>query len=246
MDILAGLAQQCDKVRWRGQDGFTACCVAHQDRNPSMSVTQRDGKILAYCHAGCPQNAVIAALGLLNAHRGDRPFNKRQRPTNSVTDRSASTTRRYALELWMAANTANGFSNGKQIGTHPYAIRKGIKGASGAARGVASGSLIGKDADCLVVPMRTLQGALTGVECINPDGVKQTFGNKGVLILGNDLDKTLPQLIVEGWATAVAILNIYHWHACVYACFGKSMLDRIANEVAKKYPSRRVVIGGEA
>ncbi len=162
------------------------------------------------------------------------------KPILQTTIKERPPTYPYAMQLWQSADDEG------DIASHAYAQRKGITHAAGAARVIASGSLIGKDADCLVVPMRTLQGALTGVECINPDGVKQTFGSKGVLILGNDLDKTLPQLIVEGWATAVAILNIYHWHACVYACFGKSMLDRIANEVAEKYPSRRVVIGGEA
>jgi putative DNA primase/helicase len=151
-----------------------------------------------------------------------------------------SSTQDYALQLWQAADDEG------DIASQSYAVRKGIKHAAGAARGTASGSLIGRCADCLIIPMRTLDGDLTGVECINPEGVKQTFGNKGVLILGNDLDPALPQLVVEGWATAVAILNLYQWNACVYACFGKGMLERLAVEVATKYLDRQIVIGGES
>ena len=37
-------------------------CPAHEDRNPSLSVTQRDGQVLVNCHAGCTQEAVLEAL----------------------------------------------------------------------------------------------------------------------------------------------------------------------------------------
>lgn len=37
-------------------------CPAHDDRNPSMSICERNGHLLVRCHAGCEQRAVIAAL----------------------------------------------------------------------------------------------------------------------------------------------------------------------------------------
>ena len=42
--------------------GFMACCPAHDDRNPSLSINDRDGHLLVRCHAGCSQSDVIAAL----------------------------------------------------------------------------------------------------------------------------------------------------------------------------------------
>lgn len=43
--------------------GWSAKCPAHEDRTPSLSISQgRDGKILFRCHAGCTQEDVIAAL----------------------------------------------------------------------------------------------------------------------------------------------------------------------------------------
>lgn len=39
-----------------------AKCPAHDDRNPSLSIREADGKVLFYCHAGCAQRDVIEAL----------------------------------------------------------------------------------------------------------------------------------------------------------------------------------------
>ena len=42
--------------------GWTARCPAHDDREPSLSIRDTDGKVLVRCHAGCDQRDVIAAL----------------------------------------------------------------------------------------------------------------------------------------------------------------------------------------
>ena len=50
----------------RSGDGFIACCPAHDDKNPSLSISEdENGKILVYCHAGCEQDEVIEALSEL-------------------------------------------------------------------------------------------------------------------------------------------------------------------------------------
>jgi putative DNA primase/helicase len=42
---------------------WMACCPAHEDREPSLSITDvKGGKVLVRCHAGCDQRQVIAAL----------------------------------------------------------------------------------------------------------------------------------------------------------------------------------------
>jgi AAA domain-containing protein/Toprim domain-containing protein len=45
-------------------DGWTALCPAHEDKNPSLSINVRSGRILVHCHAGCSQEEVLAALGI--------------------------------------------------------------------------------------------------------------------------------------------------------------------------------------
>ena len=43
--------------------GWMACCPAHEDREPSLSIREADsGKVLVCCHAGCEQERVIATL----------------------------------------------------------------------------------------------------------------------------------------------------------------------------------------
>jgi len=41
-----------------------ALCPAHPDKNQSLSINVCDDKILIHCHAGCSQEAVLAALGI--------------------------------------------------------------------------------------------------------------------------------------------------------------------------------------
>ena len=46
-----------------GGNGSDMChCPAHEDKNPSLSVTAGDRVPLVFCHAGCSQDAVIDAL----------------------------------------------------------------------------------------------------------------------------------------------------------------------------------------
>jgi rhodanese-related sulfurtransferase len=45
-----------------GASRHMARCPAHDDHTSSLSVAERDGKVLVYCHSGCSQTAVIEAL----------------------------------------------------------------------------------------------------------------------------------------------------------------------------------------
>ncbi|MBE9477450.1 MAG: hypothetical protein IME92_09890, partial [Proteobacteria bacterium] len=47
---------------WFGGYG-TACCPAHEDKNPSLSITDgMTGQLLLKCHAGCDYVAIRTAL----------------------------------------------------------------------------------------------------------------------------------------------------------------------------------------
>lgn len=47
---------------------WIACCPAHEDRHPSLSIRQGDdGRTLLKCHAGCTIEAICQALGLRSA-----------------------------------------------------------------------------------------------------------------------------------------------------------------------------------
>ena len=58
-DILQGLKGVA------GNGGqYTALCPAHEDKNPSLAISEKGGKILIHCHAGCPKESIVAAMGL--------------------------------------------------------------------------------------------------------------------------------------------------------------------------------------
>lgn len=147
----------------------------------------------------------------------------------------------YAAQLWLAAD----FSN-DAIRSHPYAIKKGIPWAAGAARGTATGKIIGTNADCVIVPIRNLTtDKVVGVQCINAEGAKQTFGHiKGNgLLLGNTLDKRLPWYVAEGWASAVSmVFHHQRGHGACAAAFGKSNLDTVARMLAQIHAPREIII----
>lgn len=46
------------------REGWQAKCPAHDDANPSLSITEgKDGRILLHCHAGCSPGVITAAMG---------------------------------------------------------------------------------------------------------------------------------------------------------------------------------------
>lgn len=50
-------------LRSTGQNCWTACCPAHDDRNPSLSIRLVGERILLKCFRGCESEAVLNALG---------------------------------------------------------------------------------------------------------------------------------------------------------------------------------------
>jgi putative DNA primase/helicase len=91
-----------------------ACCPAHDDREPSLSITDaKGGKVLVCCHAGCDQPDVIAALH----SRGLWPTNgwQRRRSPHNVHRRlharpepEALKRTEAALAVWQASRPAKG------------------------------------------------------------------------------------------------------------------------------------------
>ena len=44
--------------------GYQAKCPCHNDKIASLSISERDGKLLIYCHAGCSFESIIKSLNL--------------------------------------------------------------------------------------------------------------------------------------------------------------------------------------
>ncbi|MCP5113094.1 MAG: virulence-associated protein E [bacterium] len=95
--------------------GWIARCPAHDDREPSLSISAGDeGKVLVRCHAGCDQALVIAALrarGLWD-DRDRRMVRFVRRETRRAVDeqphRDDEKRTEAALRLWAASSPALG------------------------------------------------------------------------------------------------------------------------------------------
>ena len=76
-----------DKVK-KTASGWQACCPAHDDRNPSLSVAKGDdGRILTKCHAGCTVAEIVAAMGLQSS---DLSSAENPQPQNGSTSKKAA------------------------------------------------------------------------------------------------------------------------------------------------------------
>jgi putative DNA primase/helicase len=60
---LHELLSRLKRVRRQG-NSYMAICPSHDDRNPSLSIKEKDGRILLHCFAGCSYEQVRAALGI--------------------------------------------------------------------------------------------------------------------------------------------------------------------------------------
>ena len=62
--MIEQFLERLDKVRKSGSQ-YTALCPVHEDRSPSMRITEKDGRVLCYCFAcGAKGEEVAQALGL--------------------------------------------------------------------------------------------------------------------------------------------------------------------------------------
>jgi hypothetical protein len=53
------------KAKQTGRNRWLACCPAHDDRSPSMTVSESDdGKILCHCFAGCSIEEICGSVGI--------------------------------------------------------------------------------------------------------------------------------------------------------------------------------------
>jgi hypothetical protein len=92
---------------------WMARCPAHDDRVPSLSISDADGKVLVRCHAGCDQRDVIAALcsrGIWETEGRQQGRSPRQNGRQPVGEPAQDAFKRTeaALGLWQATQPADG------------------------------------------------------------------------------------------------------------------------------------------
>lgn len=87
---------------WHGASGI-ARCPAHDDHEPSLSVSEGDdGRLLTHCHAGCSAEAVWAAL----VDRGLAAGEATGRMVRLVARHQDNSNQRNALDIWRQTRPA--------------------------------------------------------------------------------------------------------------------------------------------
>jgi hypothetical protein len=118
---------------------WMACCPAHEDREPSLSITDaKGGKVLVRCHAGCSQHDVIAALRSRGAWettgRRERQFSRKvDRRVLDEPDPDALKRTEAALAIWEASRPA------ERTPVETYLCSRGLPDARRRVAGRAEG-----------------------------------------------------------------------------------------------------------
>lgn len=119
---LEAVADACGGAIRTGA-GWLCKCPAHDDRTPSLSLSVKGDKLLAYCHAGCSFKDVLEGLKLLGYKGSASPDASYERDVKS--DKKTA----YAKKLWKASRPARGtlvetyLRNRGYIGEIPPSIR---------------------------------------------------------------------------------------------------------------------------
>ncbi len=59
------ILDRLEKAKACGKGKYKACCPAHPDKSPSLSIFQKqDGTILLHCFAGCDPLDILTAIGM--------------------------------------------------------------------------------------------------------------------------------------------------------------------------------------
>jgi phage/plasmid primase-like uncharacterized protein len=223
-----------DRFRFDDKDG-RGRWVCGQGGDPISG----DGFQLIEHVLGCDNRESLRRVAHVLGLGTDRPVDPLPPPKRPVEPPQSSATQRYGLSIWDRVERDDSV-----VADHPYAKRKGIDWHAGIGRARASGRKIGSNADCLVVPIRSVRdGTIAAVQCINTEGAKQTFGPiKGAAFqLGNVHDLAGNWYVVEGAADAISTFRSRH-RAIVFGAMGLGSCDALAKAVAHRYQPRRIVV----
>lgn len=113
MDVTH-LLSRLSKVRQTAPDKWIACCPAHADRTPSLTIRLlADGRILVHDFGGCGAADVMEAIGLATSDLFERPLNDTKPVSHPFTALDAL--RALRREAAIVAMSIGDFSAGDKI-----------------------------------------------------------------------------------------------------------------------------------
>lgn len=133
-DKLLGRLQ---RVRRCGSDAWMACCPAHEDRSPSLSIRQlEDGTLLIHCFAGCDSGAILTKLNLELRDLFPVPLTKRAPPRHrgAHVHAASAALRCHQRDALIVAVAASQIAAGNPLDDHDLKL---LFAVAGRARRVA-------------------------------------------------------------------------------------------------------------
>lgn len=109
------LLSRLDRVKQTGRGRWVACCPAHDDKNPSLAITETDdGKTLIHCFAGCSMYDVLFSVDLKvqDLFPDALPLPRNALKTAKMPFSYADALRCISFESTLAAVAAGNIANG--------------------------------------------------------------------------------------------------------------------------------------
>jgi len=84
-----------DKVKKKGDNSWIACCSAHDDKRPSLVITEKDDRVLLHCFSHqCDVSNIVHAVGLELSDlfpeqiktEGGKPIKRKRFPAEAILE----------------------------------------------------------------------------------------------------------------------------------------------------------------
>ncbi len=115
MSGIEVVLSRLERVRRSGTGQWMARCPAHQDKGPSLSIADRDGKILLYCHAQCSVHDVLGSIGLDINDLFERRPDEGSPPTQRNRFPAADVLRALRYEITLVSVAASAIAQGEVL-----------------------------------------------------------------------------------------------------------------------------------
>lgn len=176
----------------KSASGWQACCPAHEDRTPSLSISMGDdGRILTKCFAGCDTKDICDAMGI---KQSDLFNDNGHRAIHHPTKKAPSIDFAAMAKKYQTGLNGQIEQQAKRLGVSAESLRRLGCGWNGSA---------------LTVPMRDENESAIGIRLRDPDGRKKSITGSlmGMFIPGN-LQKTDRVFLPEGFSDTACLLTM--------------------------------------
>lgn len=111
-----------DKVKRNGKSQWVACCPAHDDKSPSMTIAETDdGRVLVHCFSGCSVEEILGAVGMdYGVLFPPKPESHTPRKPTSRPFMAHSVVECLAFEALIVVTAAKLMANGETLYANDY------------------------------------------------------------------------------------------------------------------------------